>query len=60
VSLPDIALRRPVFTGTMSLTLVVLGIIGARRLGTDAERKYTLGDLQAIRPPAVNRATRTR
>ena len=35
MTLPDIAIRRPVFTVMMSLTLVVLGIVGARRLGTD-------------------------
>jgi hydrophobe/amphiphile efflux-1 (HAE1) family protein len=35
MSLSDVAIRRPVFTGMMSLTLVVLGLIGYARLGTD-------------------------
>ncbi len=35
MSLSDIAIRRPVFTGMMSVTLVVLGLLGYGRLGTD-------------------------
>jgi multidrug efflux pump subunit AcrB len=35
MSLSDVAIRRPVFTGMMALLLLVLGIIGLRRLGTD-------------------------
>jgi multidrug efflux pump subunit AcrB len=35
VTLSDVAIRRPVFTAMMSLTLVVLGLLGARRIGTD-------------------------
>jgi HAE1 family hydrophobic/amphiphilic exporter-1 len=35
VTLSDVAIRRPVFTGMMSLTLIVLGVLGYRRLGTD-------------------------
>ena len=35
MTLSDVAIRRPVFTGMMSLTLVVLGVLGYRRLGTD-------------------------
>jgi hydrophobe/amphiphile efflux-1 (HAE1) family protein len=35
MSLSDVAIRRPVFTGMMSLTLVVLGLLGYSRLGTD-------------------------
>jgi hydrophobe/amphiphile efflux-1 (HAE1) family protein len=31
----DVAIRRPVFTGMMALTLVVLGLIAYGRLGTD-------------------------
>ena len=33
--LSDIAIRRPVFTAMMSLCLVVLGVMGLTRLGTD-------------------------
>jgi hydrophobe/amphiphile efflux-1 (HAE1) family protein len=35
MTLSDVAIRRPVFTAMMSVTLVVLGVIGVRRLGTD-------------------------
>ncbi len=35
MTLSDVAIRRPVFTAMMSATLVVLGVVGARRLGTD-------------------------
>ncbi len=35
MTLSDVAIRRPVFTGMMSLALVVLGVLGYRRLGTD-------------------------
>jgi hydrophobic/amphiphilic exporter-1 (mainly G- bacteria), HAE1 family len=35
MTLSDVAIRRPVFTAMMSLTLVVLGVLGYRRLGTD-------------------------
>ena len=35
MTLSDVAIRRPVFTGMMSLTLIVLGVLGYRRLGTD-------------------------
>src|SRR6202171_6768743 len=35
MTLSDVAIKRPVFTGMMSLCLLVLGIMGVRRLGTD-------------------------
>ena len=35
MSLSDVAIRRPVFTAMMSGTLLVLGILGYGRLGTD-------------------------
>jgi len=35
MTVSDVAIRRPVFTAMMSLTLVVLGVLGYRRLGTD-------------------------
>ncbi|ACL66120.1 acriflavin resistance protein [Anaeromyxobacter dehalogenans 2CP-1] len=35
MTLSDVAIRRPVFTAMMSVTLVVLGLLGLRRLGTD-------------------------
>jgi len=35
MTLSDVAIRRPVFTAMMSITLVVLGFLGYRRLGTD-------------------------
>jgi hydrophobe/amphiphile efflux-1 (HAE1) family protein len=35
MTLSDVAIRRPVFTGMMSVTLIVLGLLGYRRLGTD-------------------------
>jgi multidrug efflux pump subunit AcrB len=35
VSLSDVAIKRPVFTSMMALCLIVLGIMGAKRLGTD-------------------------
>ncbi len=35
MSLSDVAIRRPVFTSMMALCLVVLGIMGVNRLGTD-------------------------
>ena len=35
MSLSDVAIRRPVFTSMMALGLIVLGIMGLNRLGTD-------------------------
>lgn len=35
MTLSDVAIKRPVFTGMMSLCLVVLGVLGIKRLGTD-------------------------
>jgi hydrophobe/amphiphile efflux-1 (HAE1) family protein len=35
MTVSDVAIRRPVFTTMLSLTLVVLGLLGYRRLGTD-------------------------
>ncbi len=35
MTLSDVAIRRPVFTAMMSITLLVLGVLGYRRLGTD-------------------------
>src|SRR5574341_426651 len=35
MTLSDVAIKRPVFTGMMSLCLVVLGVLGVKRLGTD-------------------------
>ncbi|HTP29173.1 MAG TPA: efflux RND transporter permease subunit, partial [Anaeromyxobacteraceae bacterium] len=35
MTLSDVAIRRPVLTVMMSVALVVLGLVGARRLGTD-------------------------
>ncbi|MDP3231288.1 MAG: efflux RND transporter permease subunit [Myxococcales bacterium] len=35
MTLSDISIRRPVFTTMMSLCLVVLGVLGLKRLGTD-------------------------
>ncbi|MBK7863497.1 MAG: efflux RND transporter permease subunit [Archangiaceae bacterium] len=35
MNLSDVSIRRPVFTTMMSVFLVVLGIVGVRRLGTD-------------------------
>ena len=35
MTLSDVAIRRPVFTAMMSVTLVVLGFLGYSRLGTD-------------------------
>ena len=35
MTLSDVAIRRPVFTAMMSVTLVVLGLLGYQRLGTD-------------------------
>src|SRR3954470_19192370 len=35
MSISDVAIKRPVFTTMMALCLVVLGILGAKRLGTD-------------------------
>ncbi|MFO0584401.1 MAG: efflux RND transporter permease subunit [Anaeromyxobacter sp.] len=35
MTISDVAIRRPVFTAMMSVTLIVLGILGYRRLGTD-------------------------
>ena len=35
MTLSDVAIKRPVFTGMMSLCLIVLGIMGLKRLGTD-------------------------
>src|SRR5437660_233303 len=35
MSLSDVAIKRPVFTSMMSLCLLVLGVMGLKRLGTD-------------------------
>src|SRR4051812_15728809 len=35
MSLSDVAIKRPVFTSMMALCLIVLGIMGLNRLGTD-------------------------
>ncbi len=35
MTLSDVSIRRPVFTTMMSVFLVVLGLVGLRRLGTD-------------------------
>ena len=35
MSLSDVAIRRPVFTTMLSLVLLVLGVLGGSRLGTD-------------------------
>ncbi|MCA2977975.1 MAG: efflux RND transporter permease subunit, partial [Myxococcaceae bacterium] len=35
MTLSDVSIRRPVFTTMMSLCLVVLGVLGLKRLGTD-------------------------
>ena len=35
MSLSDVAIKRPVFTSMMALCLIVLGIMGLSRLGTD-------------------------
>ena len=35
MTLSDVAIRRPVFTAMLSLALLVLGVLGYRRLGTD-------------------------
>lgn len=35
MTLSDVAIRRPVFTAMMSVALLVLGLLGYRRLGTD-------------------------
>jgi multidrug efflux pump subunit AcrB len=35
MTISDVAIRRPVFTTMLSLTLIVLGVLGYRRLGTD-------------------------
>ena len=35
MSLSDVAIRRPVFTSMMALGIIVLGIMGLNRLGTD-------------------------
>jgi HAE1 family hydrophobic/amphiphilic exporter-1 len=35
VSVSDVAIRRPVFTAMMSVALIVLGLLGLDRLGTD-------------------------
>jgi hydrophobe/amphiphile efflux-1 (HAE1) family protein len=35
VSISDVAIRRPVFTAMMSTALIVLGLLGLDRLGTD-------------------------
>ncbi|BDG06082.1 efflux RND transporter permease subunit [Anaeromyxobacter oryzae] len=35
MTLSDVAIRRPVFTAMMSVTLLVLGVLGYLRLGTD-------------------------
>jgi len=35
MTLSDVAIRRPVFTAMLSVALIVLGLLGYRRLGTD-------------------------
>ena len=35
MTLSDVAIKRPVFTSMMALCLIVLGLMGAKRLGTD-------------------------
>ena len=35
MSLSEVAIRRPVFTSMLSLLLIVLGVLGFKRLGTD-------------------------
>ena len=35
MSLSDVAIKRPVFTSMMSVCLLVLGVMGLKRLGTD-------------------------
>src|SRR5947209_14600609 len=35
MSISDVAIKRPVFTGMMALCLLVLGVLGLKRLGTD-------------------------
>jgi HAE1 family hydrophobic/amphiphilic exporter-1 len=35
LSISDVAIRRPVFTAMMSIALIVLGLLGLDRLGTD-------------------------
>ena len=35
MSISDVAIKRPVFTSMMALCLIVLGVLGAKRLGTD-------------------------
>src|SRR5258705_526285 len=35
MSLSDVAIKRPVFTSMMALCLIVLGIMGVNRIGTD-------------------------
>jgi len=35
MSLSDVAIKRPVFTSMLALCLIVLGVLGLRRLGTD-------------------------
>ncbi len=35
MTLSDVAIKRPVFTSMLSLLLIVLGVLGAKRLGTD-------------------------
>ncbi|MGE5049697.1 MAG: efflux RND transporter permease subunit, partial [Deltaproteobacteria bacterium] len=35
MSISDVAIKRPIFTSMMALCLVVLGVLGVKRLGTD-------------------------
>ena len=35
MSISDVAIKRPVFTTMMALCLIVHGVLGAKRLGTD-------------------------
>ncbi|MGC4116530.1 MAG: efflux RND transporter permease subunit [Myxococcales bacterium] len=42
MTLSDVAIRRPVFTAMMSVTLIVLGFLGYRRLGTDLYPDVTI------------------
>src|SRR5438045_6880727 len=35
MSISDVAIRRPVFTSMMAFCIIVLGIMGLNRLGTD-------------------------
>lgn len=42
MSLSDVAIRRPVFTTMLSVVLIVMGLLGASRLGTDLYPEVTM------------------